>query len=432
MPPSDTFSSWLTRTRSALTERGSDLWYAALKPQAAEPLDEELANQARVTAPIIWVLGKVQTGKSSIVQAVTGSTAAEVGTGFRSCTRTARIFDFPPAAPALRFLDTRGLGEASYDPTEDLSVAEAQAHLLLVVMRALDPQQSAVVDVVRHARKRHPDWPVIVAQTCLHDAYEIGDDHVQPYPFDAQRSDDVATAGVPADLARALHYQRELFNDIPGDGSIRFVPIDFTKPDDGFVPVLYGLDALSDALQTTAPAAIAAALAADAVGETSPATRAKPHIVGFSAAAAAADVAPVLGLIAVPAVQGKMLHNIALIYGITWDKRILGEFTAALGTGTVTRMALSFGARELAKLIPAYGQTVGTVAASTMSYATTYALGVAACYFLDQRRDGTSSDSNSAEDIAEVYSKALKEALGIVKSRNTDDSDPETPAGGRA
>src|SRR5690606_40968696 len=69
-------------------------------------------------------LGKVQSGKTSIVRALTGCTDAEIGTGYAPCTRTSRVFDFPPEAPVIRFLDTRGLGEARYDPTEDLRSEE--------------------------------------------------------------------------------------------------------------------------------------------------------------------------------------------------------------------------------------------------------------------------------------------------------------------
>ena len=97
----------------------------------------DVASEARALAPIVWLIGKVQSGKSSIVQVLTDSTDAEIGTGFKACTRTAQVFDFPAEVPILRFLDTRGLGEVPYDPTDDMTFAEQQAHLLLVTMRAL-------------------------------------------------------------------------------------------------------------------------------------------------------------------------------------------------------------------------------------------------------------------------------------------------------
>ena len=70
--------------------------------------------------PVLWLIGKAQAGKTSIIRALTGSEAAEIGNGFQPCTRTARFYDFPAEAPVARFLDTRGLGEVTYDPGEDI------------------------------------------------------------------------------------------------------------------------------------------------------------------------------------------------------------------------------------------------------------------------------------------------------------------------
>ena len=144
-----------------------------------------VADRARTLAPLVWLIGKVQSGKTSIVRALTGATDAEIGAGFRACTRTARIFDFPAEAPIIRFLDTRGLGEAAYDPAEDIAFCEDRAHLILAVVKALDAEQGAVVEAVRAARRRHPDWPLVVAQTSLHEGYPQGMGHVLPYPFAA-------------------------------------------------------------------------------------------------------------------------------------------------------------------------------------------------------------------------------------------------------
>ena len=130
---------------------------AVLFPARAEGADAEIALRARSFAPVVWLLGKVQSGKTSIIRVMTEGSAAEVGNGFKACTKTARVFDFPQEAPLIRFLDTRGVGEAGYDPTEDLTFCEDQAHLLIVTMRALDPQQETIVDAVRAIRRRHPE-----------------------------------------------------------------------------------------------------------------------------------------------------------------------------------------------------------------------------------------------------------------------------------
>ncbi len=379
-----------------------------LAPKAGGPSDEKVASLASQAAPVIWLIGKVQAGKSSIVRALTEASAAEVGHGYKPCTRTAAIFDFPAEAPVIRFLDTRGLGEKGYDPADDIAVHEAQSHLMIAVMKALDPQQDAVTAAVKAARKRHPEWPVIVAQTSLHEAYAPGGAHKRPYPF----GDADTGAALPQALTRSLAYQRTLFADLPGNGAVLFVPLDFTQPGDGFDPISYGLPALLAALETAAPAGLVASLK-DASLQTSDALarKAHPHIVGYATAAAAADAVPVAGAVAVPAIQSKMLHSLALIYGAEWNRKSLGEFAACLGAGAVSRLLAGFGLRELAKLIPVYGQTAGAAAAAATSFATTYAIGKAACYFLAQHRLGASD----AQGVAKAYSAALTEAFRIRK-----------------
>lgn len=390
------------------------IWDAIVAPRT-EPALEQAVAEARLAAPVVWLIGKVQSGKSSVVEALTQSSAAEVGDGFKACTRFSRIYEHPPEAPAVRFLDTRGLGEANYDPAEDLAVAEQQAHLLLVVMRALDADQEAVLAVVRKVRERHPDWPILVAQTSLHDGYVHGAGHPVPYPFEANGQ---PSAPLPGDLARTLAWQRRSLEGMPGSGAIEFVPIDFTRPGDGLQPQHYGLSAMQDALLRVAPAAIAAALGPDRGLHGARARRARSHILGYAAAAAAADVLPIAGVVAVPGLQAKMLHSIASIYGTAWDRRMFGEFTAALGTGVVVRTLTTFGVRELAKLVPIYGQTAGAAAAAAMSFATTYALGVAAVYFLGERERG----STSSTGVVDAYRQALRDAFRL---RETDAKRPK-------
>ena len=158
----------------ALPTRLAEAWARLVETRESEAAPDAVAETAAAEAPVIWLIGKVQSGKSSIVQAITGATEAEVGSGFRPCTKTARVFDFPPEAPVVRFLDTRGLGEVGYDPREDLSVSEAKAHLVLVVARAMDHQQASVIEAVTAVRRRHPEWPVVVAQRSVHDPYPTG------------------------------------------------------------------------------------------------------------------------------------------------------------------------------------------------------------------------------------------------------------------
>jgi uncharacterized protein (DUF697 family) len=376
-----------------------------------------VADRARRFAPVVWLLGKVQSGKTSIVRELTQASDAEIGSGFEACTKTARVFDYPAEVPIIRFLDTRGLGEVTYDAAEDIAFCEQHTHLLLAVVKALDFQQRAVLDGIRAARARHPSWPIVVSQTSLHEAYPPGAGHVLPYPFGA-----AGPTPPPSlqPLTRALEHQRSLFANLPGGGALSFVPIDFTQTGDGYGPTDYGREALIEALLAAAPAAAAIALG-ELPGAHPDARSARydPHILGFALAAGASDAFPMAGIVAVPMVQAAMLRQLAKLSGVVWDRRAYAEFATALGAGTLVRTASTFGVRQLVKLIPVYGQTVGAATAAAASFAATYAMGKAAVHFLRRRRQG-----RQAEELALVYRDALSQAFGIAKARDLDSAAP--------
>lgn len=374
----------------------------------AEPTSP-IADQARAFAPVVWLIGKVQSGKTSIVRTLTEASDAEIGSGFRACTRWARVFDFPGEVPIIRFLDTRGLGEVEYQPHDDIAFCEGRAHLILAVAKALDLEQHSVVEVIRQARARHPDWPVVVAQTSLHEGYATGQGHILPYPFAAPTE-----TMVPANLQRALLHQRSQFETLPGRGALSFVAIDFTQAGDVFEPVDYGRESLIDALIAAAPSAVGVALSElPSAGPHQAQSTFNAQILGFAVAAGAGDAVPVAGAVVVPGVQAAMLHRLAKLRGVEWDRRAYAEFAGALGAGTLLRVAASFGVRQLVKLVPVYGQTAGAAAAAAASFATTYAMGHAASYFLGRRQRGV-----RMEEVAAVYQRALKDAFRLAKARD--------------
>ena len=89
-------------------------WRLIAAPKVSEAALAECMQQLKnqLPSPVFWLIGKVQSGKSSIVRALTGSEIALIGNGFQACTKNSRIYHFPdPEHCLLRFLDTRGLGE---------------------------------------------------------------------------------------------------------------------------------------------------------------------------------------------------------------------------------------------------------------------------------------------------------------------------------
>src|SRR5437773_896400 len=100
--------------------------------------------------PVFWLFGKTQSGKTSIIRFLTGAEDAEIGQGFKPCTRFSREYRFPTAeAPLLIFLDTRGLEEPGYDSEEDLARFNPQAHVMIVTARVLDFATEKVVQELR-------------------------------------------------------------------------------------------------------------------------------------------------------------------------------------------------------------------------------------------------------------------------------------------
>jgi len=370
--------------------------------------------RAQTIAPVVWLLGKTGAGKTAIVAALTGDPRAVVGEGFEPCTRTASFYDVPREAPLLRFLDTRGLGEADYDPVNDIAWCEGQSHLLLAVMQVADPAQHTILRALQQARARHPDWPVVVAQTGLHRLYPRGVGHPIPYPYTGGREDE--QADIPHPLRQALAYQRSLFQGLPGPVP-RFVPIDFTLPEDGFPPHDYGLEMLWQVLEEAGPKAFEALHLARADAESdSIRARARPLIYGYGAAAAGAGAVPlpVVGVSGLAGVLAITLHALGIRYGVGWTRATFAQFSGAVGGGALAWWTVRYGLRELLKLIPVLGTVTAGALNAAAAFALTVGIGEAACVWLGYRRRGLTAPN---EEVRRAFAAGLAAGLRQAKSR---------------
>lgn len=379
-----------------------------LSPNVDEQALAQALNSAteRQPPPVLWLLGKAQSGKTSVIRALTGSSRAEIGNGFQPCTRTASFYDYPSEAPVVRFLDTRGLGEVAYDASEDLAYCEAQSNLLVAVMKVTDLNQKAVVDALRAVRRRHPYWPILVLQTALHETYAAGADHPQPWPFDQSP----LPASVPADLRRLLFEQRQLLSDLPGSGAVYWVPVDLTLPEDGFNAEFYGLEALWEGMESVSTVELRTRLQADPEVRDTFSRSAHPHIMGYTMAAGGAGALPLVDVALLPALQVKLLHTLGSIYGQPWNARTASEFLGLLGAGVAAGFGIRWAGRSLVKLVPGWGQTVGAAWGASSSAAVTFALGKAACYYLGRKREGMAVDEQA---IRQVYADAFRRGSGL-------------------
>lgn len=391
-------------------------WRQLLSQVSRAPKDNASLKQALADLksahppPVLWLVGKTQSGKTSIIRYLTGSSDAEIGTGFTPCTRTTRLYDFPVETPLVRFLDTRGLGEVGYDSAEDLKTCEAQARSVIAVMKVTDVHQNDVYQLLAAVRRRHPAWPLILVQTCLHEA-QPGAPHPQPYPFNQPDWE----LRVSDNLRRALLQQRVQFDKLPGHGALSWTPVDLTQPEDQLDPPDYGLAALWQAIERALGTDLHSLLygdnkaGAEAMDETLRAVH--PHIMGYAVAAAGAGALPVVDLALVPALQLKMLHTLAAIYQQPWNRERAGEFFALLGAGFLANYGLRWAGRSLVKLIPVWGQTAGVVWGAGSSAAITYALGRTASYYLASRRNNR--PVNTAE-LRAIYHKALAHGKALL------------------
>jgi uncharacterized protein (DUF697 family) len=368
--------------------------------------------------PVLWLFGKTQTGKSSLVRFLTGAADAEIGEGFRPCTRHSRQYDYPtPEVPLLRFLDTRGLDEPGYDPKEDLDTFNASAQVVIVTAKLLDHALENLVRHLRELRKAQPSRPVLLLVTCLHEAYPL-QQHPPVFPFvgswrttwlhegkSFEESSSHPCLAVDGPVRRSLLALEAQFG-----GLIDLIlPIDLTRPEEGFDEPNFGGAALKAALVEQLPQAFRQSLLMldDAKSELSDAfsKRALPHILGYSSLAATAGAVPIpfVDLLVLPAIQARMIYHLARLYGQPLSGTRFLELASSLGLGLLMRQA----SREVLKLIP----YVGSVASGLLAGASTLALGKAFCYYFSKVHQG---QVPQPEDLRNYYQEQLRAAEQLL------------------
>jgi uncharacterized protein (DUF697 family) len=341
---------------------------------APPDLEATLANvRAKLPSPVFWMLGKTQTGKSSLVRFLTGADEAAIGNGFRPCTKTSRVYHFPTNdAPLLTFLDTRGLDEPGYDATEDIAAFNEQAHVVIVTAKLTDFAQGNVRHALERVRHAEPARPVVLVLTCLHEAIPR-QPHPAPYPFAAPAH--AVAAAIPQAITDCIAKHQEAFAGLVDV----CVPVDLTKPEDGFADPHYGGEHLKQTLLKLLPGAHRQTLLqlkeATTALKSAHERHAEPVILGYASLAATAGALPMpfLDLLLLPGIHTRMAHHLGQLYGQPLTAERFRELAAAIGVGMVSRQLL----RQAAKMIPVVGSAVG----AAVAFASTYALGRALCYY---------------------------------------------------
>lgn len=336
--------------------------------------------------PTLWLLGNTGAGKSSLVKALTNGTNIDIGNGFSPCTMTASLYRYPPTQPILQFLDTRGLAEAHYDPSEDIAQCGEKGHLLVVVAKTEEVEQSAVISALKKIRKNGAIQHAIVVHTAV------------------QQCNDT-------EAQRLITHKQNAFETAWGK-PLPQCAVDFETASGE----VFQLDELIERLSSLLPIVeLMVEKKTHATREEADFDRLENEILWYAGTASATDLLPAVGLVSVPTIQAKMLHSLANQYGIEWNKKVFSEFAGALGTTFGLQYGARLGIRELVKLIPYYGQTVGAVAAATMSFGATYGLGRVACYFFYQKRQKAPIDN---EMMQSLYQQAFQKGKKAGESEN--------------
>ena len=407
--------------------------FGSLSDEQFERQREELLKKTPV--PVIWLFGKTGSGKSSIVRYITGATQAEVGNGFRPQTNTSSQYDFPTSdQPIVRFLDTRGLGEAGYDPAEDLAAFDAQTHVIVVVARVMDHALAELIGPLKKIRAARPTRPVVLVLTSLHEAYPF-EQHPEPDPFGdgrwsmvdgswSEKRAEQEASSLPVNLQpsainlqpptlnpnleRSLIEQRRRFTGLVD----RIVPIDLTKPEEGFAHPEFGGRRLEEALIEVLPAACRQVLLhLDEVHESLQSLterQALPTIIAYSsmAATAAATPLPWVDIPAVMALQTRLIYVLADLY----DQKMNVELLSKMAGAAAGQLALRFAIKAPLKLIPFVGQAAN----AAMAFAYTFSLGKACCWYFGEVRNG---HVPSPEDLNKVWGEQLEQATNVWRQR---------------
>jgi len=390
------------------------------RPPDLDATLEEL--RTKTPTPVFWLVGKTQSGKSSITKYLTGADDAVIGAGFRPTTKTTRRFDFPSHdAPLMGFLDTRGLDEPSYDPAADIAALDSQAHVVIVTVKATDFAQGNVRAALEPIRKANPSRPVVLCVTTLHEAIPR-QPHPTPYPFDKQdlgfgirdsgkneidlnfpNPESRIPNPVPEDLRRCIEEHTRAFAGLYDV----LVPIDLTKPDDGFADPNYGGEQLKATILKVLPDAYRQTLlrlkeATDALKDVH-LRHAEPVILGYSTMAATAGAVPIpfVDMVIIPGIQARMATDLGRQYGqaMTYDR--FKEIAAAVGVGLMSRQL----ARQATKFIPFVGSAVG----AAVGGASTYALGRALCYYFQATCEGHIPDAKTLKAYYQEQYTAAEE-----------------------
>ena len=375
-------------------------------PASSTDYEKEIEQlRQKVPIPSIWLFGKTGSGKSSIIKYLTGAESATIGEGYRPKTKTSRSFDFPDSdEPLLSFIDTRGLGEAAYDPQIDIEQFTSSTQLMVVVVKVGDHALQCILEPLRRIRRAFPHRPTLLVLTCLHEATGTIDlsQGLDPFAAEFRKPQEALLEAesptIPTVLQRLIDEKVSQFKGLYDVA----IPIDLTQKIDGFADPDFGGPRLKQAILEYLPRAYRQALLTlNKFGgrESFRQKRSRWRVLSSSALAATAGAVPVpwVDVPVVLAIQAHLALKIAAIYEQEISPSDWAILSSAAGSRIVARMVIM----ETLKLIPFLGMAVGAAS----SFAFTYALGMSWDWYFANMRGGSVP---SPDKLKEIFADQLK------------------------
>ena len=353
------------------------------------------------------LIGKPQSGKSSIVRGLTGVSAEIVGQGFRPHTQNTERYAYPSEElPLLIFTDTVGLGDVDRDTQaitkelkSELDRETQRARILIITIKIGDFATDTLKKIARQLRQDYPNIPCLLVVTCLHEVYPVEVEDHPDYPPDYEA------------VNRAFVAIKQDFEQI----SDRAVLIDFTLEEDDYNPTFYGLEALTDALAELLPEAESKTIyqlldnnAGEELGNLYRDT-ARRYLVAFSTMAAtlAAVPLPFATMPVLTALQISLVGLLGKLYGQTISPSQAGGIASAIAGGF---FAQAIG-KELVKFIPGFGSVI----AASWAAAYTWSLGEGACVYFGDLLGGKKPDPHKIQAVMKESFAAAQEKFKNVR-----------------
>jgi uncharacterized protein (DUF697 family) len=363
-------------------------WFSINDDQVAEIL-ATVSSQLPTTEALL--IGKPQTGKSSIVRGLTGISSEIIGQGFRPHTQNTQRYIYPNKdLPLIIFTDTVGLGDTDKDTEviiqeiiKDLNTENKRARVLILTVKINDFATHTLRNIAQKLRQQYTNIPCLLAVTCLHEIYPPDMENHPDYP-----------PNFP-EINRAFDEIKANFSGLYD----RVTLVDFTLEEDGYSPVFYGLEAFRDSLTSLLPEAEAKTIyqlldeqAGDKLGNIYRDT-ARRYILPFSimATTLAAVPLPFTTMPVLTALQVSMVGILGNLYGQTLTPSQAGGIVSTIAGGF---LAQAIG-RELIKFIPGFG----TVIAASWAGAYTWSLGEAACVYFGDLMGGKKPDIQTIQNV---------------------------------